>query len=266
MRRNTGTRGDVVDVAVGSEDWADSRTPRDVEKGSGLMKEDSKVKNADERKREFEDKVEERKRRETKNKAEKQRSSEEKSGAMEEDGGGLPARSSRSSGIRDDLGGQGEKRKANEVDDLEAERVVGDVEIIDEEFAKVCINEVAKAMDLESAEERYIWGEDGDEFEAMEEEDVLDGREVREARKEEVDYMEGRKIWSIRTVDECWMKMGKAPVSVRWVVVMKALGVRSRLVARDFKGGDKDRDDLFAATPPLEGIRLLLSMAATSPT
>ena len=104
------------------------------------------------------------------------------SGAMEEDGGGLPARSSGSSGIRDD--GQGEKRKAGEADDLEAERVVGDVEIIDEEFAKVCINEVAKAMDLESAEERYIWGEDGDEFEAMEEEDVLDGREVRETRKE----------------------------------------------------------------------------------
>ena len=47
---------------------------------------------------------------------------------------------------------------------------------------------------------------------------------------------------------------------------MKALGVRSRFVAIDFKGGDKDRDDLFAATPPLEGLRLLLSMAATSPT
>jgi hypothetical protein len=37
--------------------------------------------------------------------------------------------------------------------------------------------------------------------------------------------------------------------------------VRSRLVARDFKGGDKDRDDLFAATPPLEAKRLLLSRA-----
>ena len=29
------------------------------------------------------------------------------------------------------------------------------------------------------------------------------------------------------------------------------------------RGGDKDRDDLYAATPPLEGIRLLLSRAAT---
>ena len=37
---------------------------------------------------------------------------------------------------------------------------------------------------------------------------------------------------------------------------MKSDGVRSRLVARDFKGGDKHRDDLFAATPPLESKRL----------
>ena len=39
--------------------------------------------------------------------------------------------------------------------------------------------------------------------------------------------------------------------------------VRSRLVARDFKGGDKDRDDLFAGSPPLEAKRMLLSRAVT---
>ena len=44
---------------------------------------------------------------------------------------------------------------------------------------------------------------------------------------------------------------------------LKSEGVRSRLVARDFKGGDNDRDDLFAATPPLESKRMLLSRAAT---
>ena len=44
---------------------------------------------------------------------------------------------------------------------------------------------------------------------------------------------------------------------------MKADGARSRLVARDFKGGDNDRGDLFTATPPLESKRLLLSRAAT---
>ena len=39
--------------------------------------------------------------------------------------------------------------------------------------------------------------------------------------------------------------------------------VRCRLVARDFKGNDKERDDLFAETPPLEAKRMLLSRAVT---
>ena len=66
-------------------------------------------------------------------------------------------------------------------------------------------------------------------------------------------------------IEECWKKTDKAPVTVRWVDVLKATGIRSRLAARDFKCGDNDRDELFAATPPLERIRLLLSKAATRP-
>ena len=79
--------------------------------------------------------------------------------------------------------------------------------------------------------------------------------------------MEKRGIWHTVKIEECWDKTGKAPVSVRWVDVNKGglekMEVRSRLVARDFKGGDKDRDDLFAETPPLEAKRMLLSRAAT---
>ena len=80
--------------------------------------------------------------------------------------------------------------------------------------------------------------------------------------------MVGRKIWEVKPVAECWAKTGKKPVSVRWVNTDKGfmsgdMVVRSRLVARDFKGGDKDRDDLFAGTPPLEATRLLLSRAVT---
>ena len=71
----------------------------------------------------------------------------------------------------------------------------------------------------------------------------------------------------LRPIDECWDKTGEAPVSVRWVDTNKGglneMIVRSRLVARDFKGGDNDRDDLFAETPPLEAKRMLLSRAAT---
>ena len=91
---------------------------------------------------------------------------------------------------------------------------------------------------------------------------------VKAARKEEVDYMVGRKIWEVRPIEECWRETGKKPGSVRWVDTDKGfmageMMVRSRLVAMDFKGGDKDRDDLFAGSPPLEAKRLLLSRAGT---
>ena len=67
---------------------------------------------------------------------------------------------------------------------------------------------------------------------------------VRAARKEEVNYTEGRRIWDLRPVEEYWRVTGKGPVSVRWVDTDKGymtveLLVRSRLVARDFKGGIK---------------------------
>eukprot|EP00973_Karenia_brevis_P001690 229786-Karenia_brevis.AAC.1 len=35
------------------------------------------------------------------------------------------------------------------------------------------------------------------------------------------------------------------------------------MVAKNYKGGDKGRDDLFAETPPLEAKRMLISRAAT---
>eukprot|EP00973_Karenia_brevis_P005461 744575-Karenia_brevis.AAC.1 len=55
---------------------------------------------------------------------------------------------------------------------------------------------------------------------------------------------------------------------MRWVDTDKAFmrgeyDVRSRMVARKFKGGDKNRDDLFEETPPLEAKRMLMSRAVT---
>ena len=54
---------------------------------------------------------------------------------------------------------------------------------------------------------------------------------------------------------------GRTPIATRWVDVNKGDAatpdVRSRLVAKDFAGA---RDDsFFAATPPLEALRMLLS-------
>eukprot|EP00973_Karenia_brevis_P041984 5812106-Karenia_brevis.AAC.1 len=55
---------------------------------------------------------------------------------------------------------------------------------------------------------------------------------------------------------------------MRWVDTNKSLmrgkyDVRSRMVAKNYKGGDKGRDDLFAETAPLEAKRLLMSRAVT---
>lgn len=94
---------------------------------------------------------------------------------------------------------------------------------------------------------------------------------IRGGRYEEVSYMENKPIWEVRSVKECWEVIGKAQISVRWVETDKGVWVedkweplvRCRLVARDFKGKDKDRDDLFAEAPPLECTRMILSRAAT---
>ena len=66
-------------------------------------------------------------------------------------------------------------------------------------------------------------------------------------------------------LSKCWESTGKAPIGVRWGDVNKGDKIhpeyRSRLVAKEIKI-DK-RDDLFAATPPLESKKLLFSWAVT---
>ena len=65
-----------------------------------------------------------------------------------------------------------------------------------------------------------------------------------------------------RNVGKQW---GKGPIGVRWVGINKGdeerPEYRSRLVATELKT-DK-RDHLFAATPPLEAFKILISMAMT---
>ena len=65
---------------------------------------------------------------------------------------------------------------------------------------------------------------------------------------------------------ECLREAGKMPIGVRWVDVNKGdesqPNYRSRLVAREIN--TYKRDDLFAATPPLEALKAILSMTATS--
>ena len=122
---------------------------------------------------------------------------------------------------------------------------------------------MAKVMQLngeEEEEEGYAW----DDVNMK----TLDLKDVRIARHEEVAYMKARNIWRVVDADEAWAKTGRGPVSVRWVDADKGAegmpNIRCRLVARDFKSKDgRDREDLFAATPPLELLKCLLSKAVS---
>ena len=119
---------------------------------------------------------------------------------------------------------------------------------------------MAKVMQGNAEEEGYAW----DDVNMK----MLDLRGVRIGRSEEVEYMKSRNIWREVDVDESWAKTGRGPVSVRWVDTDKGTegvpNIRCRLVARDFKSrDDRDREDLFAATPPLELLKCLLSKAVS---
>ena len=91
---------------------------------------------------------------------------------------------------------------------------------------------------------------------------------VREARTEEMKYMKGKTLKVVKK-SEAYRITGEGPINTKWVDTDKSYGngemlVRSRWVARDFKlKGEKNRENLFSATPPLELIRYVISRQAT---
>ena len=93
----------------------------------------------------------------------------------------------------------------------------------------------------------------------------LDPELCRIARKKEIDYFQSKGVWDLRNLQEAWARTGRPPISVRWVEVNKGddehPNYRSRLVAREIRmaGGDA----IFAPTPPLESLRMVLSYAVT---
>ena len=93
----------------------------------------------------------------------------------------------------------------------------------------------------------------------------LDPVMVRAARKEEIDVFRQHQVYSKVSIDEAWSKTNKAPIGVRWIDINKGDRLnpeyRSRLVAKEIKRDN--REDMFAATPPLEAKKALFSLAAT---
>jgi hypothetical protein len=93
----------------------------------------------------------------------------------------------------------------------------------------------------------------------------LDPRLMVQARKEEIQYFRAMGVYEKVDISEAWSETGRAPIAVRWVDINKGDSAnpnyRSRLVAKEFNTGVMP--ELYAATPPSECLRLMLSMTAS---
>eukprot|EP00973_Karenia_brevis_P095138 12425852-Karenia_brevis.AAC.1 len=88
---------------------------------------------------------------------------------------------------------------------------------------------------------------------------------VKAARLEEMRYFKKMGVYKKVPLSKCYELTGKGPIDVRWIDTNKQDSknplYRSRLVAKQFKTGNDP--DLFAATPPLEAMKIIISTAAT---
>ena len=90
---------------------------------------------------------------------------------------------------------------------------------------------------------------------------LLDPARVREARALEAAYYEKMDVFDKVPMAECIAVTGKPPIKTKWIDHDKGTRYRSRWVAKEFK--NTTDEDWFAATPPLEALRAVLSDAAT---
>ena len=81
----------------------------------------------------------------------------------------------------------------------------------------------------------------------------------------EVTHVREHDVYVRVPMQECYDNTGKAPIRTRWLDINEGDHVnreyRCRIVVQENK--TDNRQDLFAATPPLEGKKMLISMAVT---
>ena len=87
---------------------------------------------------------------------------------------------------------------------------------------------------------------------------------VREARKVEMQFVKDREFYEYKPTSECFAKTGRLPIGSKSVDTNKGDDntpfVYSRLVAMECR--KPWSETCFAATPPIETLRLLISIAA----
>ena len=94
----------------------------------------------------------------------------------------------------------------------------------------------------------------------------LDPELMRKARRDEIAYSREMGVYEKVDIAESWKETGRAPIAVRWIDINKgdsaSPNYRSRLVAKEFNTGSCP--ELYAATPPSECLRLMLSRLAST--
>ena len=89
---------------------------------------------------------------------------------------------------------------------------------------------------------------------------------MKVARALEMDYFSSKRVYTKVPREESFRRMGKAPITVKWVDVSKGddqdPNYRSRLGAREIRR--KGEDSIFAPTPLLEALRTVLMLATTA--
>ena len=114
---------------------------------------------------------------------------------------------------------------------------------------------------MPAEEDSVEWGQYYDDISG----EALNPQLVKKAREEEMREFKKHGVYTKVDIQEAWRVTGKGPIDVRWVDInkgdIKEPEYRSRLVAKEINRGK--REDLFAATPPLEAKKVLFTLAVT---
>ena len=89
----------------------------------------------------------------------------------------------------------------------------------------------------------------------------LDAKKVKEARQLEMEYYDKMHVFDKVPIAQCWERTCKAPLKARCADIDKGTRYRSRWVAKQFRGSDSE--EWFAAAPPIEVLRALISHTAS---
>ena len=163
------------------------------------MKDNAKVKNQEQRKREFEEKEMDKKRRKYEKEENKKRKAEN---IADQD-----PRVEGSAQIGGASSSRDLKRERDVEEDMDITRVAN---LVDEWVAEVKGCMIGEEIDV--CETPYI-DDDGVEEEILRAWDDVHGgdlpiKKVIEARKEEIGYMASRNIWSLKPIQDCWDPFG----------------------------------------------------------